>query len=314
MQRQSSPLMILGIGLALAVAGGVWIVLQQVSGAQPWGPLLSDNVLFAKALPFVVGIGVLLGLSQALNHAGFGTEHHGNRVRRFSASTALTHWINALGFLIALGTGAVQYLKGVLDVPAPVPLPLLYRFHYLGAALIVLAVSSFVTHRLLIGDRRLLPDTKRFAREVRGLASELPGVLGSAVAGFFGLSLRRPAPLVGQFTYYERLVSFPAWVVLVGLIVLSGLLKAMRFLLPIPGEVVNLLSVLHVAAMVLVAAKLLDHLRYVASPSRWPLLVAMVTTWVSVEYVRARHPGWALEGREARPESRAEGQMAAEAH
>ncbi|MBI4581253.1 MAG: cytochrome b/b6 domain-containing protein [Planctomycetes bacterium] len=286
--------LVLVVGLVLVAIGGAWIVLQHSSGAQPWGPLLSDNVLFAKSLPFLIGLGILLGLAQALGGNGFRAERRGERVRRFSVATALSHWTMTLGFLLAFATGLTEYLKGVLDVPPPLPSYILYRVHYIGASLVVLTASSLATSWLLSGDRRLLPDLKRFARELRGLAAELPRPLGSVVAGFFGLSMRRPAPPVGQFTSYERLVSFPIWVVLVGLIVLTGLVKAMRYLFPIPGELVSVASVVHVATMVMLAAKLLDHLRYVLSPSRWPLFVAMVTTWMGVKYARARHPGWAI--------------------
>ena len=51
-------------------------------------------------------------------------------------------------------------------------------------------------------------------------------------------------------------------------------------------------SALHVAAMVLLAAKFLDHLRYVLTPSRWPLMRSMVRTWIDEAYIRNRHPAW----------------------
>jgi hypothetical protein len=47
-----------------------------------------------------------------------------------------------------------------------------------------------------------------------------------------------------------------------------------------------------VGAGVLLGMKLLDHLRYVLAPSRWPLMVAMATGWVPARYVERFHPGW----------------------
>ena len=49
---------------------------------------------------------------------------------------------------------------------------------------------------------------------------------------------------------------------------------------------------LTVGAGVLLGLKLLDHLRYVLAPSRWPLMVSMATGWIPEGYVKAFHPGW----------------------
>jgi cytochrome b subunit of formate dehydrogenase len=107
-----------------------------------------------------------------------------------------------------------------------------------------------------------------------------------------GLNVRRVAPPVGQFTYYETTVSFPNWIVLLGLVTLSGVLKAMRYVYPIPGELLWWTSALHVTSMVLLAVKALDHLRYVLAPSRWSLMTAMAGGWMSERVVQRRHPAW----------------------
>ena len=66
-----------------------------------------------------------------------------------------------------------------------------------------------------------------------------------------------------------------------------------------PGGVLYWASGLHVAAMVLIALKLLDHMRYVFG--RWPLLVAMCTTWIGEKYAQLRHPAWHPAGGAAEP-------------
>ena len=111
--------------------------------------------------------------------------------------------------------------------------------------------------------------------------AELPRPVGGTVAYLLGLKTRRPPPAVGQFTYYEKTVDFPLWTVLLAVLLLTGALKALRYLYPLPGSVVHVASVLHVMMMFLLALKLLDHLRYMLVPSRWPLLRAMVTGWVA---------------------------------
>lgn len=292
MDRRLASWLAIGAGLALAVGGIGWSVAQAGSGLQPWDPELADNLIFAKSLPLIIGFGVLTGFARALAHSRRTEQRADGAIRRFHPATALNHWINALGFLLAMATGSIQYLKGVLDVSAPVPLFWIYRVHFVGASLMVYAAALFVTYRLMVGDHRLLPRRGQWIRHLRGLAHELPRPLGGFLAAGFGLDMRRPPPPADQFTYYEKVVSFPIWTVLLALILITGFLKAMRYLVPIPGEVLWWASALHVGAMVLLAAKFLDHLRYVLGPSRWPLLRSMVTTWIDEQYVRRWHPTW----------------------
>lgn len=283
----------LGGGLIISIIGVIWIVTQKLQGIQPWGPLLSDNVIFAKALPFILGLGILVGLAHALLERGVDSERwKDGRIRRFNTATIVNHWVNAIGFLLALVTGSVQYLVGVLDVPAPWPLYMFYRLHYVGASLVVFAISSFVTHRIMSGDWQLVPKWGSLLNELRGLVDELPRFIGVSLAVIVGLNLRRRAPRMGQFTFYERLVSFPFWTLLLTLLIVTGAIKTMRFLYPVPGAVLFWSSFIHVASMVLLAAKLLDHLRFVFSPSRWQLLVSMFTGRVTEEYVKEHHPAW----------------------
>jgi hypothetical protein len=96
------------------------------------------------------------------------------------------------------------------------------------------------------------------------------------------------------------MVSFPTWIVLLGLVSATGVLKAMRYVYPIPGDLLWWASALHVACLVLLAVKVLDHRRYVVAPSRWSMLTAMVRGWMAARDVERRHPGWLaqIEGRQ----------------
>ena len=86
---------------------------------------------------------------------------------------------------------------------------------------------------------------------------------------------------------------------------LTGVLKAMRYVYPIPGDLLWWASTLHVASMVLLAAKTLDHLRYAFAPGRWSLLTSMVSGWMPARVIQARHPAWheRIEAQQAQPES-----------
>ncbi len=276
------------LGLAGTTLGFIAIAGQAFSGAQPWDAELSDNFIFAKAIPFILGLGVLVGaLRRTAAPTSPATDGH---VRRFSPGTVAGHWINAAGVFLALGTGSWQYLRGIVGVDAPVPLYLFYRVHYIGATLILFSAANFLTYWALGVETPLLVPRGQWLRHLRGLAHELPRSTGTLLADLIGLDMKRTPPPVEQFTYYEKTVSFPIWLILIALITVSGLIKALRYVYPVPGGVLYWASGVHVATMVLIAIKLLDHMRYVFG--RWPLLVSMCTTWISERYVQARHPGW----------------------
>jgi cytochrome b subunit of formate dehydrogenase len=266
--------------LALAAAGAIAILGQAASGAQPWDPELSDNFVFVKAIPFVLALGVAFGLARS---RGTRSERHDGMVRRFSGGTILGHWLITVGFVLALPTGLWQYLGGIIDVHLPIPLYLIYRIHYIGAAIILLAVAYFVTYWWATGERSLVVPRGEWRRHLTGFAQELPGRARRIVATRLRLDLSQH-PEAKRFTFYETAFSFPTWTFALALITITGLLKAMRYAYPLPGPVLYMASTLHVAAMGLLILKVLDHLRYTLP--RWPLMTAMVTGWVRENALR----------------------------
>jgi cytochrome b subunit of formate dehydrogenase len=282
-------LLIVGIVL-LAVGLGVSYS-EWASGNQPWGQLLGDNFLFARSLPFTIGFGIVFGFWRATGWR-WGTDVRAGAVRRFAPGTVILHALAAVSLIVLIATGGWQYLKGLLDAESPIYMATVYRIHYIAASLLIFVTVAFVTDWLLRGERSLTLGKGQGVRGLRGLAHELPKPLGSTLAYLLGLDMRRAAPPTEEFTYYERAVSFPAWEVFIGLIILTGVIKAMRYVYPIPGEVLYWVSAVHVGAGVLLALKLLDHLRYVLAPSRWPLMASMATGWISESYVKAFHTGW----------------------
>ena len=292
------PLLVAGL---VALVAAILIGVQVLSGAQPWGQLLTDNFVLARSIPFTLGLGVAFGAFRALGQRhGVERRPADGALRRFALGTAIMHWVATVGFLLALVTGTWQYLKGLLAVNSPVDMALVYRVHYAAATLLLFATGHFVTYWLMVPRRPLVVPSGQWIRHLRGLAYELPRPVGGALAAVLGLDMRRQPPSVGEFTYYEKAFSFPTWLLLLGVIVLTGILKAMRYIYLIPGDVLWWASALHVGAMVGLAVKLLDHLRYVLAPSRWPLLVASFTTWIGQPYLAARHPHW-LGSLEERP-------------
>ncbi|HEX8969118.1 MAG TPA: hypothetical protein VF937_14645 [Chloroflexota bacterium] len=289
-----SRTIILLLGVVLLVVGVGASYTFWSSGVQPWGQLLGDNFLFARSLPFTIGLGIALGFWRASGWRLLPGERRASdgAIRRFAPGTVVLHALAALALVCLIATGGWQYLKGLLAAESPIYMGTVYRVHYLAASLLIFVSVAFVTDWLLRGERALTFGKGQGVRGMRGLAHELPRPLGTILAYGLGLDLRRAAPPTEEFTYYERGISFPTWELSIGLIIITGVIKAMRYVYPIPGDVLYWVSAVHVGSGVLLGLKLLDHLRYVLAPSRWPLMGAMVTGWIPEAYVRRFHPGW----------------------
>jgi cytochrome b subunit of formate dehydrogenase len=284
---------LLAAGIVLFLVGLAISWGYVLSGIQPWGQLLTDNFLFARSLPFTVGLAVALGYFRASGWVS-GTERRSkdNAIRRFAGSTIWLHVVAALALLALLATGGWQYLKGLLAVDSPIYMPTVYRVHYIAASILIFVTVLCLTDWLLRDEKSLTGGKGQGIRNLRGLSHELPKAIGTTFGYLMGLDMRRAAPQTEQFTFYERLVSFPLWELSIGLIILTGVIKAMRYVFPIPGELLYWVSAVHVGAGVLLGLKFLDHLRYVLAPSRWPLMVSMASGWVPEAYVQKFHPAW----------------------
>ncbi len=284
--------------IILALAGVLFIVGVAVSfaewssGVQPWGQLLTDNFLFARSLPFTIGLGVAAGFWRASGWTLSTPRRSDGALRRFAPSTVWLHALAGAALVTLIATGGWQYLKGLLDTESPIYMGTVYRTHYIAASALIFVSVLFLTDWLMRGENALTLPKGQFIRGIRGLAHELPKPIGTTLAYTLGLDLRRAAPPTDEFTYYERTISFPTWELTIGLIILTGVIKAIRYVYPIPGDVLYWVSAVHVGAGVLLGMKFLDHLRYVLAPSRWPLMVSMATGWLPEAYVQRFHAAW----------------------
>src|SRR5260221_5142730 len=136
-----------------------------------WSNEHADDFIFVRALPAIVGLGVLYGLVGGwLSASGPVARRADGAIRRFSTTTILLHALLALGFLIALPTGVWQYIGGIIDVQGTLPVYPYYRIHYIGAGIVLVSVFAFVTYWWMTGDRSLLFPPSDLARHLRGFA------------------------------------------------------------------------------------------------------------------------------------------------
>lgn len=269
------------LAILAAGAAGVAILGQAASSAQPWDPELRDNFVFAESIPLALGLGVAVGT--------FGTP-----ARR------LALWVFAAGLLLAIPTGSFEYLGGILDSRPPFPLYLVYRVHYIGATGVLLSVAALLTAVWVSGDRSFLIPKGQWRAYLRGAADELPRPFVRRLAGPLGVDLRQSPPPRGRYSFYEMVVSFPWWGFSIGLITITGLIKALRYVYPVPGPVLYWASTLHVAAMVLIGAKVLDQLRITFVRDRrllpailglaWALASVAVAYWLVTSAFLAKTP------------------------
>jgi cytochrome b subunit of formate dehydrogenase len=268
------------IALAATAATGALAMrfAAQAGALQPWSSELSDNFVFARVLPAVIALGVLYGLIGGwLYPTRAAARRADGAVRRFSPFTILMHALITVGFILALPTGMWQYLGGIIDEAGPLPIYLYYRIHYIGASILLVSVFAFATYWWMTGDRTLAIPPRDLFRHLRGFALELPPMLGTRLARILRLDLTRPAGSPGPFSFYEK-AQFSLWGIGIALVTVTGIVKLVRYVVPVPGLILWADSTLHVAAAVLLVILTLDHLRYTLA--RWPLIVAIATGWL----------------------------------
>ncbi|GIW07634.1 MAG: hypothetical protein KatS3mg060_2439 [Dehalococcoidia bacterium] len=261
------------------------------------------NVWFARAVPFILAAAIGFAVWQRLRGRSRDFIIDGE-VHRHDTTTVVSHWVNGLGMLVCLVTAAwfVRWFQRPFDVET------LYMLHFIGAALVLAAVAHHTTFQIVLGGRGLQPrlpeDLPMAAAETLGYAgvySKKRSVLGIGLP----LSIRRPlqrfivrrlglAP--GEEDKYlasERILSYAPWVVLIGTVVITGLVKAARYVVPVPDGVLRVSTFLHDGAIVWIVALLFIHVAAVVLiPLNLPLLKSMVTTRISLDYVAKHLPRW----------------------
>ncbi|MCL6649287.1 MAG: cytochrome b/b6 domain-containing protein [Chloroflexi bacterium] len=293
------------IGIALVpltigrdAASYAWLT-GQVGGSEVY----TLNLFFARAVPFLIAAAIALAAWQRLRGRSREVVAQG-QVRRHETTTVISHWVAALGLIVCLIT-AMWFVRWF---SRPFEVETLYLLHFIGAALLLVVVAHHVTYDWVFGGRGLQPhlpeDLKPAAAEVLGYAGVFArkrSVLGIGLP----LALRHPLQRVfvrrlgiapaeeDKFLSSEKVFSYLPWVILIGVVVITGLIKAGRYVAPIPEPVLQVATFLHDGSLVWIIALLFFHVAaLVLIPVNWPLLLSMVTTRVPLSYVAQYLPRW----------------------
>jgi cytochrome b subunit of formate dehydrogenase len=296
--------------LALLGVAGAFVVLTRDNGSQ-WhrsvvggSRLYAMDLTFARLLPFLIAGAVTFGL--LMRGRPPREEVSGDSVRRHELDEVLTHWINAVGVGLCLITAAMllRWLHNPFSEDTT------YLLHFIGAGCVVGAVAHHLAYQVGGGGFGLIPrswaDVKNAIAEVVSYGGVYRGMRGA-----FGIQLpswlRRPIQRVlralhlapdpaGKYLATEKVLSYPIWSILIGVVVLTGIVKVAHYVWALPGGVLQTATFLHDGATIFLIVLLAAHVASVVLvPRNWALLLSMFTTRISRSYVRQHLPGWEQE-------------------
>lgn len=307
--------------ILLSWLGLIGTAMAQTGSGEGWPPqtaLFKDAIFLARLAPFIIALGIMVGIVQARRaiQRGGGDIVQGDRVQRHDLSTVIAHWSNAAGVILALASGAVV-LRWVDYRPE---LRLVFIIHYVGAALMLFGIFNHLSRHGVSGGTGLIPKSFSVLRDLIGELFEYLGVFGPKEAVLripWPAGLRQPiaryvkallgykGSRTGKYLATEQTLSYPPWAILMAVIVVTGVIKLLKYLYALPGPVVTTATALHDLATIAIGVMLILHLLpLLLVPANWPLLLSMFKTTVPRKYVEERHPAWyaKLKVRESRPE------------
>ena len=305
------PALLLGAALLGGVAVFISILVDE--RARDWSSnarlggstLYALNVGFARLIPFLAGAGVALALLQRQRRVRE-RDAGGDSVRRHELTEVVTHWLNAIGIGIGLITAAwlLTWLGNPLSLEAT------YLLHFVGAGFTLAAVAHHIAFHLAGGGAGLIP---RSGSDLKNAVAETVGYTGvyRGLRGAFGIQLPRfvrqplgrvlralrivPDP-AGKFLSTEKVLSYPVWAVLIGVVVVTGVIKSVHYIYALPGGFRQTMTFLHDGATIFLIVFLAVHVgALVLVPRNWPLLKSMFTTRISRRYAEQHLPAWKLD-------------------
>jgi cytochrome b subunit of formate dehydrogenase len=156
--------------------------------------------------------------------------------------------------------------------------------------------------RYLIGE--LLEYAGLFGPRGAVLRISWPKAIRLPIARYVRALLGYKESEIGKYLATEKTLSYPPWAILIGLITVTGLIKVMRYVYPMPSAFIASVTALHDLTAIGIGLMLVIHLLpLLFVPANWPLLLSMFRTTVPRRYAEERHPAWykELEARQKAP-------------
>jgi cytochrome b subunit of formate dehydrogenase len=274
-------------------------------GFPPQTALFNDAQFLARAIPFLIGLAILTGILQARAAAVKGGDAIlGDKVRRHDMSSIIAHWMNAFGLILGFVTGAMvlRWTGRAMELRQ------VFILHYFGAALALFGIFNHLARHGVSGGTGLIPKKLSVIRDMIGELFEYIGLYGPQ-----GAVLRIPWPKAirqpvaryvtallgykphrhGKYLATEQTLSYPPWSILIGLIVVTGLIKTLKYTYEIPSATLETATAIHDVTAIAIGVMLVIHLLpLLLVPANWPLLLSMFKTTVPRKYVEERHPEW----------------------
>lgn len=271
-----SLLIILAIGFVVAFEASQLVQYQKVfSGSYTYNLLFTS---FNWLIPVAVFAGIFAGAASKHEESKLDN----GKVLRHDGVAFLVHWAHASSTLLLLVTGV--YL-GFLFIPRLISgvqnVGFMLNLHFVGVVIFLFSITYHLTDLYISGT----------------LAEHMPasGDLKAAFAHYAAKLGMGKAPKEGKYLASEKL-SYPLWVVSVGLVILSGFVKVSAHVWNLPAGLMGVTTLLHDVGALLVAVNLAAHV-FLSSivPWSWPLLKSMITGYVSAEYAQKHHALWYAE-------------------
>lgn len=254
-------------------ASQLYVFREEVTGSFKYD-LLFDTAV--TAIPVAALIGIFLG---TLSGRKVQTRVINGKVERHDELMFIQHWTNAIGTVLLIVTGV---LLGTLFIPRMLVstehVGFALNLHFVGILFFFFGISYYVTKGMVSGDLKHMMPRK----------GDLKGMIGHYRAMFFGGT----APKEEKFLAAERVV-FPFWIIGVGGIALTGIVKTIAHIWSMPGGLMEVTTFLHGVFGIYMALMLVAHI--IAGsllPASWPLFRSMITGNVTEKYVKAHHEKW----------------------
>lgn len=267
------------------------------------GPLFALNYNWASWMLIAAGLGIAFGMWRRLfRRPSHVYEAERGTLKRHAWPVAIAHWVNAIGFLLALYSGASL----IHVLPRSVAETTLYMLHYTGLTLMLLSLLAMITYQFVYGGHSFRTTWADVCDALLELVA-YTGLIGDGgVLGFSSFQwpaswrrgLERKLGVntkhrTGKYLPVEKVLSLIPWIIVVTFLVLTGLIKGLHYLLPMPAGLVQVATMIHDWCVYAGGLMLVFHVAaLLVVRTNWPLLASMFTTRVSARYAEERHPEW----------------------